>query len=127
MIRKKIKSFEDACKVLKINPEALPVVNMLPEKHQKALIAHYKLITITESLNEGWKPNWNNKNEWKYFPWFEVKASGDKPSGFGFSFTHCVSWYSIADCGSRLCFKTSELCNYATKQFEQLYIDYYLM
>jgi hypothetical protein len=85
MIEEKIKSFEDACAALNINPEALPEVSALPEKHRKALIAHYKLITITEALNEGWQPNWNDRSEYKYTPWFEVDANAANPSGFGFS------------------------------------------
>ena len=126
MIKEKIKTFEDACKALQIS-EALPEVSALPEKHQKALIAHYKLITITEALNEGWQPNWNDLDEYKYQPWFEIDASTEKPSGFGFSYSHCVIWYTFTSCGSRLCFKSRELCLYAIEQFKQIYIDYYLM
>ena len=35
-------------------------------------IARRKLETITEALNEGWRPDWNNTNEYKYFPWFRI-------------------------------------------------------
>ena len=126
MIKEKIKTFEDACKALQIS-EALPEVSALPEKHQKALIAHYKLITITEALNEGWQPNWNDLDEYKYQPWFEIDASTEKPSGFGFSCSYCDNWYTDTTCGSRLCFKSRELCLYAIEQFKQIYIDYYLM
>ncbi len=126
MIKEKIKTFEDACKALQIS-EALPEVSALPEKHQKALIAHYKLITITEALNEGWQPNWNDLDEYKYQPWFEIDASTEKPSGFGFSSSTYVCWLSPTTCGSRLCFKSRELCLYAIEQFKQIYIDYYLM
>ncbi|OFY87869.1 MAG: hypothetical protein A3F72_03075 [Bacteroidetes bacterium RIFCSPLOWO2_12_FULL_35_15] len=122
----KIKTFEDACKALNTS-ETLPDVSALPEKHQKALLSHYKLIIITQALNEGWEPNWNNKNEWKYFPWFEVDASNEKPSGFGVSDSAYAGWSTLTYCGSRLCFKSSDLCLYAVEQFKQLYIDYYLM
>ena len=127
MITETIKTFEDACKALNINPDALPDVSALPEKHRKAIVANYKLITITEALNEGWQPNWNDGSEYKYQPWFEIKASKEQPSGFGFSGSFCADWYTAADCGSRLCFKSRELCLYAIKQFEELYIDYYLI
>jgi hypothetical protein len=89
VIMEKIKSFEDACSELKLDPIHVPDVSMLPEKHRCALIAHYKLIVIAEALNQGWQPNWNDHDEYKYYPWFEVEASKEKPSGFGFSYTYC--------------------------------------
>ena len=122
----KIKTFEDACEALQIKA-SVPEVAALPEKHQKAIIALYKLVIITEALNEGWQPNWNDRNETKWQPWFEIAASEEKPSGFGFSSYDAVGWCTFTLCGSRLCFKSQTLCKYAMKQFEQLFIDYYLI
>jgi hypothetical protein len=113
--------------VLKLKATALPDVSALPKKHQKALIAHYKLIIIAEALNEGWQPNWNDMNEYKYFPWFRVKADAKRPGGFGFSDSGYVSWAASTHVGSRLCFKTSALALYAGKQFEKLYKEYSLI
>ena len=123
---KSIKTFEDACKALKIET-TLPVVTGLPKKHKAAIIAHYKLVTITEALNEGWVPNWNDSNEWKYSPWFEVVASAKKPSGSGLSFYDADDWRTDTVVGSRLCFKSRELCQYAAKQFKKLYEAAYLL
>ncbi|MCC6867050.1 MAG: hypothetical protein IT280_12920 [Ignavibacteria bacterium] len=124
---KKIKSFEDACKARKIDPKALPEVSMLPVIHQKAIVAHYKLIIIAEAINDGWQPNWNDSNEWKYYPWFEVETDEDRPAGFGFSCTSYVGWSTITSVGSRLCFKTRETAVYAGKQFADLYKEYMLI
>jgi hypothetical protein len=122
-----IKTFEDACAALQLSPTALPDFSMMPEKHQKALLAHAKLIIVAEALNAGWQPNWNDTDEYKYVPWFEIDASEDKPSGFGFSGSYCDFWYSGARVGSRLCFRTRDLALYAGKQFEELYKDYFLI
>lgn len=122
----KIKSFKDACKSLKLKP-TLPNVSALPRKHQKALLAHYQLIIICEALNEGWKPNWNDSSQTKYTAWFEIKADEKHPSGFGFSITTYDYWLTSTYVGSRLCFKSSELALYAGKQFEKLFIDYFLL
>jgi hypothetical protein len=121
-----IKTFEDACAALKISTY-LPDFSTSPEHHQKALIAHYKLVIINEALNEGWKPNWGDWNESKYFPWFDFQRGSDKSSGFGFSYF--VWTYSLTgtDVGARLCFKSAELAKYAGKQFEELYKDYFLL
>jgi len=123
----KIKTFEAACKSLGLNPKSLPDVSKLPVKHRKALIAHYKLITITEAINEGWQPDWSNLNEWKYYAWFFIKADKKRPSGFGFSYTGYAYTYAGTHVGSRLCFKSSELAKYAAKTFAKLYQEYLLM
>jgi hypothetical protein len=120
----KIKTFEDACKALSIDASKLPDVSILPQQHQDAITAHYKLVIIAEALNEGWKPNWNDRSEYKYYPWFEVKASKNKPSGSGLSFHGCGGWRSCASIGSRLCFKNRELAEYAGTQFIDLYNDF---
>src|SRR4051812_4470554 len=98
----KIKTFEDACQALGIDPTKLPDVSALPADQQEAIIAHYKLVIIAQALNEGWKPNWNDNSEWKYYPWFEVKASKNKPSGSGLSCHDFVYWAAHASVGARL-------------------------
>jgi hypothetical protein len=123
----KIKSFEDACAALGLDPSKLPIVDALPEKHQKAIVANYKLIIVAEALNEGWEPNWNNYSEWKYFPWFEVDASEEVPSGVGFSDSSYGGSASDAALGSRLCYRSSELALYAGEQFNELYKEAFLI
>ncbi|WP_379963952.1 hypothetical protein [Epilithonimonas sp. UC225_85] len=119
----KVKSFEDACQLLGIEPN-LPEVSMLPENHQKAIIAHYKLVIIAQAINENWKPNWDNWNERKYYPWFDLEGSS---SGSGFSYIGYVFWYTLSNVGSRLCFKTYQLAEYVGQTFIDLYKDYFLL
>ena len=78
-ITDKIKSFEDACKHLRLNPNDLPVVDMLPEKDRKSIIAFYKLTIIIRALNEGWEPDWSNWDECKYYNWFYVEKTSVPP------------------------------------------------
>lgn len=125
-ITDKIKSFEDACKHLGLNPNDLPVVDMLPEKDRKSIIAFYKLTIIIRALNEGWEPDWSNWDEWKHYNWFYVKEGEDqRSSGFSCNVTDCT--YSRTDTGSRLCFKNRELAKYAAEQFKELYREYLLI
>jgi len=112
----KIKSFEAACKALGIEP-ILPEVSGLSKDHQKAIVAHYKLVIIAQALNEGWKPDWKNDNEWKYYPWFDMEN--------GFSYIYFGRRFTCSRVGSRLCFKSSELARYAGTQFLKLYKDYF--
>ena len=118
----KIKTFEDACLALGILA-SIPDFSAMPEKMQKPLLAHYKLVIIAEALNEGWVPDWTN-GEWdKYYPWFKMGS----PSGVGFSYDDCADWYALSNVGSRLCFKSSELAKYAGTQFESLYKEYFVI
>lgn len=121
-----IKTFEEACAALKLDPSVLPDVSMLPEKHQKSVTAFYKLTIIAEAMNEGWQPNWKNDNEWKYFPWFDMNPEEDE-SGLGLSYYDYVSTASDSSVGSRLCFRTRELARQAGEQFIELYRDLFLL
>lgn len=122
-----IKTYEAACKALKHNPNDLPVVSMLPEKHQKSIIAYAKLIIAAQAFRKGWEPNWNDDNQVKYFPWFEVKADDKNTGGTGFSVVICDYWYTGADVGSRLCFPTSKMAIEFGETFQELYKDYLLL
>ena len=123
-ITKKVKTFEDACSVLGINSEEFKI--QYPEKlshHANALVAHMKLVIIAEALNEGWTPDWENREWDKFFPWFIMGS----PSGVGFSYDDCDHWYSYSLVGSRLCFRSRELAKYAGTQFEDLYKEYFVL
>lgn len=121
-ITDRVKSFEDACQVLGISTN-VPEVKGLPRKHQKAIIANYKLIVIAEALNEGWKPNWQDSDEYKYYPWFDMS----NPAGVGFSYTDNAASYTAAYLGSRLCLKNRELAIYFGQTFTDLFNDSLLL
>lgn len=121
-ITDRVKSFEDACQVLGISTN-VPEVKGLPRKHQKAIIANYKLIVIAEALNEGWKPNWQDSDEYKYYPWFDMS----NPAGVGFSSTSYAASCTFASFGSRLCLKNRELAIYFGQTFTDLFNDSLLL
>lgn len=121
-ITDRVKSFEDACQVLGISTN-VPEVKGLPRKHQKAIIANYKLIVIAEALNEGWKPNWQDSDEYKYYPWFDMS----NPAGVGYSDTYNAASSTSAHVGSRLCLKNRELAIYFGQTFTDLFNDSLLL
>jgi hypothetical protein len=118
-ITEQVKSFEDACKVLGLDPKQLPTVKNLPEKDRLSIIAYYKLTVIIRVLNEGWEPDWADWNEWKYWNWFYLDSAG-----FGCANTHYAASHASTAIGSRLCFKTRELATYARENFRDLYFEY---
>lgn len=80
----------------------------------------YKVIkAVIEVLNEGWKPDWSNYDQRKYMPWFD-----EKEPGFGLSSHVCVVWATHTYVGSRLCYKSRELCEHGVKLLETYYTDF---
>jgi len=75
---------------------------------------------LCKSLNEGWVPDWNNDNQYKYYPWFKMGSSAFRCDGYDY-------WNSSSDVGSRLCFKSSELARFAGEQFTDLYKKFMLI
>ena len=122
-IMDRVKTFDDACRILHIAPnDALPPrVGKVMEPDMISIAAYTKLIIIARALNDGWKPNWKDSSEYKYYPWFDLS------SGSGLSYYVYVFLYSGSGVGSRLCFKSSELAEYAGKQFIDIYTDYFII
>lgn len=116
-MEQKIKTFEDACKILDI-PANLPDVSHFPAEDKKSQLALYKLSKIAKAINEGWVPDWRDYDQRKWYPWFEAS-----PSGSGFSSSNYGGWCTGTYCGSRLCFKSDDIAEYVGKQFIDLYND----
>lgn len=118
------KTFEEACTSRGYDAvKVLPDVSTFPAKHQKALTSHAKMIIVAEAINEGWEPDWNDGDEDKYYPWFDMEVDDNNGSGFRFGDAHCDYTATGTTGGSRLCFKTSKAAEYAAKQFIDLWRD----
>jgi hypothetical protein len=115
----RIKTYEDACADLDLEPLALSSFMFLPGKDQKHAFASHQLTVLNRALNEGWEPNWSNGQELKYYGYFKYAGSG---SGFSFLGYYCGG--TLSGVGSRLVFKSRELAEYAGKQFISIYNDY---
>lgn len=114
-----IKSYADACKVLGIDPmneEAMKGAGFRPDE-----IARRKLETITAALNDGWVPDWNNTDEWKYFPYFRIIPNTGAAAGLSCASTLNAASNAFANFGSRLCFHDHETAAYAGRTFADLY------
>ena len=101
------------------------LVTDINTKHIKALIALNELFTIAQAWNkeDGFVPDFSNRNQWKYFPWFTYN---NDVAGFVFAATNNAATYATASIGSRLCFKTPERGAQFGKQFAHLYNKVFL-
>lgn len=119
-ITDRVKTYEDACKVLGVEP--INEQNAKAQGFRSDEIARRKLETIAAALNEGWKPDWNNTDQYKYYPYFYIQENANGASaGLSYASTDRAAAAAIADIGSRLCFYASRLARYAGNQFTDLY------
>ena len=85
-------------------------------------VARKKLEVITAALNEGWSPDWNNTNEYKYYPYFYIEPRKHGAlAGLSFAYTTNAASNTGADIGSRLCFHEPDAARYAGRTFTELY------
>jgi hypothetical protein len=110
------------------------------------VLAYYKLRIICAALNEGWKPDYADENQYKYYPWifyadedYVKKHPGEKwhklcrVGGAATPGSYCGSFFvysnhafsdSYSNIASRSAYKTRELAIYAGNQFFDIYADY---
>lgn len=149
-VTERVKTFDDACKELGIDAEAIQQqwqdagITMLDE------VAYQKLRIITAALNEGWEPEFK-EDEYRYYPYCilytkaEIEQKDDEwkdehnlqlwlGGGYSNSGANCglafagssSAWSSAsADFSARLAHKTEELAIYSGKQFTELWANYY--
>lgn len=115
----RVKEYKDACAETGETP--INVEEMLRLGFTKDEIAYRMMKTVTKALNEGWVGNVYNSKEYRYYPVFYPNGS---PSSFAFDGSGCGDSRAVAGGGSRLCFKTRELSDYAGKQFLNLYKEF---
>ncbi len=146
-ITERIKTFEDACKVLGTSNPLVCQYHAIDDVDSN-LSAYIKLRIICAALNEGWEPKFT-EDEWRYYPVFwlytqsEIEemnedekqdrhliSTGDYQTefaGFAFAISYNAPSSTAADIVSRLCLKNSDLATYCGKQFINLWADFNLI
>ena len=78
-------------------------------KHVKSF---EKECMVVAYYNKGWKPDFNNSKEYKYYPWFYMNDFR----------LNCVYFYvADSDCSARALFKNEEDCKEAVKEFFEVF------
>ena len=150
-VTERIKTFDDAYHEL---GETHPLVQQLNlfEHHladhldgMDDVLAYLKMRIVVAALNEGWAPDFGNKDEYKWYPWFYILTEEEYNDldddakcsvvgraysyayaygGLVFSYAENVSSYSNTYCCARLAFKSKELAIYAGQQFGDLWASF---
>lgn len=142
-VRKRIKTFEDACHEIGIDAEAWNR-DKISLGLEPDVLAFLKLRIIVKALNEGWEPRFT-EDECRYYPWFILytgeeynKLDEEEKSrvvcrsgyyaialgGVSYAYASFDSSYTYASFGVRLAFKTSELVAYCGRQFLDIWADF---
>lgn len=97
-ITDRVKTYEDACKVLGVEP--INEQNAKAQGFRSDEIARRKLETIAAALNEGWKPDWNNTDQYKYYPYFYIQenAKGKGSAGLSYASTDFLGCVYVCEC-----------------------------
>lgn len=121
-IMDRIKTMDDVYKELKIKPTPIyPYPHAESDSELHSINCYVNLTLIAKALNEGWKPDWTDDEQYKYYPWFDLS------SGSGLVFLRFGYGFALSTVGSRLCFHSRELAEYAGKQFIEIYKGFMLL
>lgn len=142
-VRKRIKTFEDACHEIGIDAEAWNR-DKISLGLEPDVLAFLKLRIIVKALNEGWEPQFT-EDECRYYPWlilytgeeynkldeeeksrvvYRSNCAADALGGVSWSRAYSDSSSASAYIGVRLAFKTSELAAYCGRQFLDIWADF---
>ena len=115
-IQYRVKTYEDACFELGIDPEEIN------DQVRVSVIAYYKLTIIAKALNEGWNPDYKDFKQGWHIPIFHIN---DDKTGICFLNTNFISVLDVTT--FHLCCKTKELAEYFGRQFIDIWTDYLLI
>lgn len=121
-ITDRVKTYEDACKVLGVEP--INEQNAKAQGFRSDEIARRKLETIArQHLTKAGNRIGTIPTQYKYYPYFYIQENAKGKGSAGLSCAHATysATHSAADVGSRLCFYASRLARYAGNQFTDLY------
>jgi len=111
-----IKSFDDILKISGKTLEDILIYKSPKTTREIRLNAFSKIELIKEVVNQGWIEDWNNNNEYKYYPWFNFGSGGCR---FFDSDSYCSGF------GSVLAFyKTKKISDFVGKTFLKEYKEF---
>jgi len=117
-------TFEEYCAHHGIaESDVLPDVSRVPKKHQAAILSTTKLVLLTEAINEGHDFNWNDWQERKWRPWFDLEVDENNPTGFRFGGSVCDCVHTSAGGGSRLCYRSESDSDFSGTAWEKYWRD----
>lgn len=109
-----VTSFEELCKLKGIR---VPVLSDFSHcRYPKKALAREKIDIISEVYNNGWKPNFDDHNERKYYPYFTKQKAG--------SWRFYAVYYGCYSFGGAVgLYKTEKIAQFVGERFKDIYIE----
>ncbi|MEO6282166.1 MAG: hypothetical protein ABIN80_22945 [Dyadobacter sp.] len=120
-IAARVETIEQAYEVEGVRAEdIIPYANPKNDD-QLALNGFAKALVLTRALNQGWVPDYNNRDQDKWEIWWNMRDQA--AGGRGFSLCRVDDDHSISVVGARLVFKDRETARYAAThpEFSEIY------
>ena len=98
----------------------LPYSEKTQVKEEISLNALCKIHLLAKVFNEDWIADFNDSNQFKYYPWFERKSSGWVFRASSCHYSYSYGW------GAFSYFKNKDIVNYigSNKEFVNIYNEY---
>lgn len=108
--------YEDACKHLNANQLTIEDMKIYPEDQRQYMLSQHRIVTVLDVVKEGDEPmDWDNSDQDKRFPWWDMETYGDADAGSGFSLGVVGDGHSHATVGSRLSTLSREQSEYVAE------------
>lgn len=112
----KLTTYAQICEVEGVDPiSSLPFPNASTDE-ERALNGMSQTWRIIRVFNKGVKPDFDNINQTKYFPWWYLRSEAAGGPGFSYNVYYYVDSYSGV--GARLVFLDFDAMKWATSQPE---------
>lgn len=109
----------------------MKALKSVPARLRRGMLATLNAQVLTEVINNNdpkvpaFKPDYNNNNQYKWFPWC---IGGDSTgSGFRFGGSHFVWTLTPASGGARFALRDKARVEHVKKYFPDVYKELYLM
>jgi hypothetical protein len=76
--------YEDACKIMGYEPLTADNFSFLPEDQRDYMHSKHRIVTVLDARKKGRQFNYNNRNEYKHFPWWDMETYNGAVPGSGF-------------------------------------------
>lgn len=94
--------YMDACKQLDREVLTIEDFARIPTEVRQAHYSLYRIATVIEAKKEGRKLDYDNNDQRKYSPWWDMETYGNAAPGSGFSLGVVDYVYAATGVGARL-------------------------
>ena len=116
----RVKNISDVYKELKRKELTIEDFSFLPENKRKKALAFQQIQDICEVFTEGWIIDWNNRSQYKYYPYF-IKNQNSGISGWSVDGVRNCLYTSY---GAPCFYKNESTAKHCGNLFLEIYNNY---